>query len=121
MERLDNYTLNLNRKELVQVVSALETMRANHTFVLKLQPNDKETKMFLNGLNDLLDKVYDQRNKQEQAQTKYQVISIVDGEYHHCGFYDDERSAKEYRDWLSERMYLTDTEGEVIVNEIKNF
>ena len=50
----------------------------------------------------------------------YQVISIVDGVYHHEGFYDDERSAKENRDWLAERMYLTDTEGEVIVNEIKS-
>jgi hypothetical protein len=66
MERLDNYTLHLNRKELVQVVSALETMRASHTFALELRPNDKETKMFLNGLNDLLDKVYDQRNEQEK-------------------------------------------------------
>lgn len=50
----------------------------------------------------------------------YQVIIIIDGEYHHGGFKDDERSARELRDWIAERMYLADAEGEVIVNEIKS-
>lgn len=48
----------------------------------------------------------------------YQVIAIVEGVWHHEGFYEDERQAKEYRDFLSERMYYADVEGEVFVNEI---
>lgn len=49
----------------------------------------------------------------------YQVISIIGGRYYHDGFYEDERSAREFRDWLAERMYYADCDGNVIVNEIK--
>ena len=48
----------------------------------------------------------------------YQVISIMEGVWHHEGFFEDERAAREHRDWLAERMYYCDCEGEVFVNEI---
>ena len=50
---------------------------------------------------------------------KYQVITIIDGDFRHEGFYDDERSANEMRDWIAQRMDCGGIEGEVFVNEIK--
>ena len=50
---------------------------------------------------------------------KYQVITIIDGDFQHEGFYDDERQANEMRDWIAQRMDYGGIEGDVIVNEIK--
>ena len=49
----------------------------------------------------------------------YQVIAIVEGVWYHEGFYEDERQATEHGDFLSERMFYANVEGEVFVNEIK--
>lgn len=50
---------------------------------------------------------------------KYQVITIINEEFRHDGFYDDERQANEMRDWITERMDYGGIECSVIVNEIK--
>lgn len=50
---------------------------------------------------------------------KYQVITIIDGDFRHEGFYDDERQANEMRDWIAQRMdYGGIEKGAVIVNKI---
>lgn len=49
----------------------------------------------------------------------WQVISIIDGEYHHEGFFDDIHQAESHRDWTNERMFNSDVDGYAFVNEIK--
>jgi hypothetical protein len=50
----------------------------------------------------------------------YQVISIIDGEYRHEGFFPDERQANEHKDYLECRMYcgLSEEDFEVRVIEL---
>lgn len=49
----------------------------------------------------------------------WQVISIIEGEYHHEGFFDNIHQAKNHLDWVRERMWLSDVDGSAFVIEIK--
>ena len=52
-------------------------------------------------------------------ETKYQVISVYDGVWHHEGFFAGEQQAQDMRDWVEERIKENGEHGEVFVNEIK--
>lgn len=52
--------------------------------------------------------------------TKYQVISIYEGEFYHQGFFDTIREANERKDGVSYDYYMSDAENySVLINEIK--
>ena len=52
-------------------------------------------------------------------ETKYQVISVVDGIFRHEGFFCGEQQATDMKYWVARRMRMNGEHGEVFVNEIK--
>ena len=50
----------------------------------------------------------------------YQVISVVDGIWHHEGFFALERQANSMKYWVEYHLHKKGIDGEVFVNVIKH-